>query len=144
MTVGKATKRPRGRPFQPGNPGRKAGSRNRATLAAEALLDGEAEALTRKAIETALEGDTTALRIVLERILPVRKDRPITFDLAPLAGAGDHPAALASILAAMAAGDLTPTEAQAIAALLKEHRAAVETADLAERIDTLEQRLAQR
>lgn len=41
----------RGKPFEPGNPGRVPGSRNRATLAAAALLDGEAEALTRKAIE---------------------------------------------------------------------------------------------
>jgi hypothetical protein len=38
-------------------------------------LDGEAEALTRKAIERALEGDTTALRLCLDRLLPPRKDR---------------------------------------------------------------------
>ena len=64
----------RGRPFKPGqsgNPlGRPKGARNRATIAAEALLDGEAEALTRKAIELALDGDTTALRLCLERLMP--------------------------------------------------------------------------
>src|SRR6267378_2403412 len=45
----------RGKPFAPGqsgNPaGRPVGSRNKATLAIDALLDGEGEALTRKAIE---------------------------------------------------------------------------------------------
>ena len=68
-----APERVRGRPFPPGvsgNPaGRLPGTRNRATMAAEALLDGEAEALTRKAIEMAMAGDTTALRLCLERIL---------------------------------------------------------------------------
>ena len=57
----------RGRPFikgQSGNPaGRPRGSRNRATRAMQTLLDGEAQALTRKAVELALEGDTTALRL---------------------------------------------------------------------------------
>lgn len=72
--AGTATHRQRGRPFPKGvsgNPaGRKAGTRNRATMAAEALLDGEAEALTRKAVELALQGDTVALRLCLERLCP--------------------------------------------------------------------------
>src|SRR3954462_15113406 len=61
-----------GRPgtFRPGNPGRPAGARNRATLAPLALLEGEAEALTRRCVELALAGDTTALRLCLERLLP--------------------------------------------------------------------------
>jgi hypothetical protein len=67
---------------QLGNPkGRPKGCRHRATVAAEALLDGEAEGLTRKAIELALAGDTTALRLCLERILPARKDRPIRLQI---------------------------------------------------------------
>lgn len=57
----------RGRPFEPGNPGKPIGTRNRATAAAAALRDGEAEGLTRKAIDMAREGDTVALRICLER-----------------------------------------------------------------------------
>jgi len=59
--------------FAPGNTGRPKGARHKATRAAQALLDGEAEALTRKAVEAALEGDTVALRICLERIAPARK-----------------------------------------------------------------------
>jgi hypothetical protein len=60
---------------QSGNPaGRPKGARNKATVASETLLDGEAEAITRKAVEMALDGDTTALRLVMERILPPRKD----------------------------------------------------------------------
>jgi hypothetical protein len=54
-----------------GNPkGRPAGARNKATQSAELLLDGEAEALTRRAVELALAGDGMALRLCLERIIP--------------------------------------------------------------------------
>ena len=60
----------RGRPFEKGrsgNPaGRPRGNRNRSTLAAQLLLQGEAEALTRKAVELALSGDPTALRLCIE------------------------------------------------------------------------------
>ena len=62
MTADKTGKKQRGKPFekgQSGNPnGRPQGSRNRATLAAEVLLEGEAEKLTRKAVKMALNGDT--------------------------------------------------------------------------------------
>ena len=61
---------PRGRPFANGNPGRKPGSKNRTTLVAAALLEGEAEELVRKAIELAKAGDVAMLKFLLERILP--------------------------------------------------------------------------
>lgn len=66
-TTGKNGRETDGR-FAPGNSGRPAGARHKTTLAIEALLEGEAEALTRKAIELALAGDMTALRLCLERI----------------------------------------------------------------------------
>jgi len=130
----------RGKPFEPGNPGRVRGSRNRATVAAEALLEGEAEALTRKAVDMALEGDTVALRLCLERLVPPRKDRPLAFDLPPINDAKDHPAVLASVLQAVAGGDLTPTEGQAFAGLMEQHRRAIETADIVGRLEALEAR----
>jgi hypothetical protein len=55
----------------------------------EALLDGEAEAIVRKAVEKAKEGDTTALRMCLERIVPPRKDRPVGFTFPPIKTAAD-------------------------------------------------------
>jgi hypothetical protein len=57
-----------------GNPiGKPIGARHKTTLAVQALLDGEAEGLTRKAVEMALAGDTTALKLCLERIAPAYK-----------------------------------------------------------------------
>lgn len=75
--------------FGPGNSGKPKGTRHKATLAAMALLDGEAESSSRKAIELALDGNTTALWLCLERIAPPRKDAPVTFDLPPMHSAAD-------------------------------------------------------
>src|ERR671921_1553567 len=108
----------RGKPFQQGNAGRPKGSRNRATLAAEALLDGEAEALTRKAIEMAMDGDTTAIRLVMDRIMPPRKDRPVLFTLPKLETPADAVKASAALVEAVASGDLTPWEADDLSRLV--------------------------
>jgi len=124
---------------QSGNPtGKPPGARHRATMAAEALLDGEVQALTRKAIERALEGDGVALRLCLERILPARKDRPVKFDLPPVETASDISKALGAIAKSMAAGELTPDEAGTVATVMEAHRKAIETAELEERVRRLE------
>ncbi|ATQ68734.1 DUF5681 domain-containing protein [Methylosinus trichosporium] len=126
---------------QSGNPrGKPKGARHRATILAEALLDGEAEKLTRKAIELALDGDGVALRLCLERIAPPRKDRPVGFPLPNIERPADAVAASAAILAAVAQGDLTPDEAERVLRLLAEHVKIVETTELEERLKRLEER----
>ena len=113
----------RGRPFgkgQSGNPaGRPRGSVNSATRAAMLLLDGEAEALTRKAIELALAGDAGALRLCLDRIVGVRRGRPVDLpgasDLPPVSDARDLAVAMAAVMEAAAQGAITPDEALALA-----------------------------
>ena len=81
------------------------------TLALETLLDGQAQAMTQKAMDLALAGDMAALRICLDRILPPRRDRPVTFALPPIESAQDAAATVSAVLAAVAAGDLTPADA---------------------------------
>jgi hypothetical protein len=125
--------------FGPGNPGKPKGSRHRATQAVEALLDGEAEALTRKAVELALEGDTTALRLCLERIAPPRREAPVTVDLPAIVTADDLPKAIAALLQATARGDLTPGEAGRLAALVGEAGKALELHHIEERLRKLEE-----
>jgi hypothetical protein len=135
----KGGRRPPWKPGQSGNPdGRPKGSRNKATLAALALLDGESEALTRKAVDLALEGDTTALRLCLERIAPPRKDVPVSFALPKMKNAGDALAAINSIVQAVANGELTPGEATSLAKLIETFRRTAETQDLERRITELE------
>ena len=133
----------RGKPFkkgQSGNPeGRPKGSRNKTTLAMEALLDGEAEAITRKAIEKAKAGDMTAIRLCLERTISAVKSRPIEIDLPPVETAKDITAAHGAVIAAMARGELTPDDAAAIAGVLESRRRAIETVELEARISAIEQ-----
>jgi hypothetical protein len=127
------------KPGQSGNPkGRPKGSRNRVSVACDELLDGEAEKLTRKAIEMALAGDITAMRLCLERICPPRKDRPIILDLPKLETAADSPQAMSVIVAAVAEGEITPNEAQALAAMVETFRRTLETAELVGRVAALE------
>jgi Family of unknown function (DUF5681) len=113
----------RGRPFMPGQSGNPAGkpkgARNRSTIAAELLLEGEAKALTRKAIELGLAGDTTALRLCLERLVPPRKDRPISLDLPAIKSADDAANAIGAVLAAVGEGRITPSEAGEVMALIE-------------------------
>ena len=125
---------------QSGNPsGRPRGARNKTTLAVEALLDGEAEALTRKAIERALEGDTTALRLCLDRLLPPRKDRLVSFVMPLIENADGAARLMAAILAAVAAGELTPTEASEIARLVEVFAKTLELSEFEARLVALEQ-----
>jgi hypothetical protein len=130
----------RGKPFQTGNPGRPKGARHRTTLAVEVLLGGEAEALTRQAIELALKGDVTALRLCLDRIAPARKDRDVAFDAPKIDRPEDVPAALSALFDAVAAGDLTPTEGLTLANIVEKVRSAIEFAEIDRRLAMLEAR----
>jgi hypothetical protein len=110
----KASGRTAGGTFAPGNSfgeGRPRGSRNKVTEAIEALLAGEHEKLTHAVIDKALEGDTTALRLCLDRLAPLRKDAPVSFTLPPIRTAADAIEASSALLAAVAAGEVTPDEA---------------------------------
>jgi hypothetical protein len=132
------------KPGQSGNPaGRPKGSRNATTVALENLLDGQAEALTNKAVDLALGGDMAALRLCMDRILPPRKDRPVTFDLPPIKSAGDAAAVTSAVLVAVAAGELTPSDAAEIGKLIDSYVKAFETAELAERLERLERMTTQ-
>ena len=122
-----------------GNPaGRRPGSRNRTTQAAELLLEGEAEALTRRAIELALEGDATALKLCLERIVPRRKSRALDFDLPPIDRVEDLAGAIGSVLQEASRGRLLLDEAAALVGMMESKRKAMETIDLENRLRALE------
>ena len=119
--------------------GSKSGSRHRVTKAIEALLEGEAEGLTRKAVEMALEGDTVALRLCLDRLAPPRKDSLISIRLPKVNGLKDAVEASASVLDAVSEGEITPDEGARVLSLLSAHKALIETCDLEARITALEQ-----
>lgn len=124
---------------QSGNPaGRPVGARNKTTVAVEALLDGQANALTQKAIDLALAGELQALRICMDRLVPPRRDRHVTFSLPDIDTTEDLTKATKAILQAVAAGDLTPSEAAELGKLVDAHARAIEVTDLHRRLEALE------
>jgi Family of unknown function (DUF5681) len=132
----------RGRPFEPGrsgNPsGRPKGARNKTTIAVEALLDNEAEALTRKVVELALGGNLAALRLCFERLLPPRRDRAVAFDLPKIESAADAVAASGAVLESCAAGTLSPGEAADVMRLIETHLNAIKLTQMEARVAALE------
>jgi hypothetical protein len=141
-TAANTTVKQRGRPFrkgESGNPGgRPEGSRNNATLVAERLLQTDFEDVCNAVVAAAKKGDMTAAKIIVERLVPLRKGRPVNFHLPLIKGASDVAKALGSVAQAMAEGELTPDEANTVASVLEAQRRAVETTDLEARVAALE------
>ena len=108
--------------FAAGNTGRPKGSRNKATIAIESLLQGQAEALTQTAVAKALEGDNIALSLCMERIAPAPKDQPVSFSLPKMKNALDASEAAGSVLTAVSEGELTGMEATRVMALIDSYR----------------------
>ena len=127
------------KPGHPGGPGRPAGSRNAATLLLDQLADGAASELLEKMIESARGGDMRAAELILSRVWPVRKGRPVSLALPAIKSATDVVSALGTIAESVASGALTPDEGQAVAAVLEVKRKAIETVELESRVAALEQ-----
>ena len=124
---------------QSGNPaGRPRGSRNKTTVLLQNLLEGEAEAIARKAIEMAKAGDIAAIRVCMDRLASIRRKDPIAFQLPPVDKARDSAAAVAAVVAAVAAGDLTTSEAAEVAKIIDVYVRALSTTAFEERLERLE------
>lgn len=134
----------RGRPWpkgQSGNPaGRPPGSRHEALKALDAIGAEGATEIMRAVVDAARTGDMRAADILLRRLWPERKGRPVALALPPLTGAASIADALAAVVSAVADGDVSPEEGQAVAAILETQRKAIETAELEARIAALETR----
>jgi hypothetical protein len=109
--------------FPPGNPGRPRGARNKRTLLVEAMLEGQLEDMTARLIRKAMIGDVPALRLCLDRAAPRAKEAPVDIDLSTLDTRADIVAASKRVRAALGEGEMTPSEASRVMALLREHLA---------------------
>jgi hypothetical protein len=100
----------------------------------EALLEGEAEKLSRKAVELAMEGDSTAMRLCMERLMPPMKGRPVVFPLPKIEKVEDLPAAMTAVTEAMANGIVTPEEAAVVASVIETQRRTMELTSIEQRL----------
>lgn len=128
--------------FLRGNPGKPRGARHRASRAAAALLEGEAEALARKAVELALAGDVVALRLCLERLVPPVREASISLALPALETPADAVAALAALVTAVARGEVPPGAAARLAGLIGSWREGYAVEEMERRLARLEAALA--
>jgi hypothetical protein len=124
--------------FTEGNLGRQKGPRNKATIAIESLLQGQAEVLTQTAVTKALEGNTVALRLCMERIAPAPKDHPVSFSLPNMKNVLDTSEAAGSVLTAVSEGELTPVEATRVMGLIDSYRRTLELTKIEQRLQALE------
>jgi len=124
--------------FTEGNSGKPKGSRNKATIAIESLLEGQAEALTQTAISKALDGDSMALRLCMDRIAPLPKDNRISFTLPNMENANDASKAAGSVLKAVSIGQITPIEGSRVMGLIDSFRRTLELTVIEHRIQALE------
>src|SRR5262249_4995717 len=104
----------------------------------QSLLEADGEALARKAIDLAKGGDLAALRMCMDLLVPRRKHEPIAVDLPRLGTAADTVTAASTIVAAVAAGELAPSEAAHIARRVAISVRALATRELEARLAKLE------
>lgn len=134
---------PNGR-FAKGTGGRPKGAKSRVAMASQNLLDDHAEDLVRKAVELAMAGDTVALRICLDRIIPPARERFLEVSIPTLERGSDAPAAIAAIVTALSRGELTTLEAQKLTSLVGDWCEALEVHENDEIIRLLEREAKQR
>ena len=141
-------RKPKGKPRGPGRPfikglsgnpaGKRPGTRNRATIIAEEMLDCETRPLLRGAIDDAKGGDGVMTRFCIGRILPPRRERPVRFDLPPIKSAADLNAAMQAITGAVAQGELTIGEAWELSQIIDTFIRAIDASEFASQLARLE------
>jgi hypothetical protein len=134
--------RGRGKPFEPGNTigaaGRPKGSRNKTSIACEALLEGEATAIVRKAIALAKAGDVGMIRALLGYILP-KRERHVVLELPTIETASDALLVSRMIVESVASGKLSAAEGGVLSKAVETYVKLVEVVDLETRLESLEQ-----
>ncbi len=124
-----------------GNPFRRPrGVRNKATLLAEALFEDEIEGICRKAIEEAKQGNIQAIKLVLDRILPPKKEASIFIDLPAMKTSPDILEAIHRVIQAESLGELSPTEGDCLTRIIERQAKVIELNDFEERLKKLEER----
>lgn len=141
MPLRKYAAKTRGRPFKPGNSGKPKGARHHITLLAEQLMADDVEAVVAKVVKAAKAGNMPAAKLILDRIVPPRKGRPLAIALPDVKSPRGVTDAMAAVVAAMASGMISTDEAAAVAAVIEGQRRAIETEQLQVRLLAIEEQL---
>ncbi len=123
----------------PGGPGRPPRSGVRAATARLDEIGAEASAeLIKVAIDLAREGNLEAMRIVLARVWPMRRGRPLAIDVPDVKALPDFVPATVAVTQAVMQGDLTPDEGGKVSSFFRMQCDAIEAVDFERRLTELE------
>lgn len=137
----------RGRPFEPGNnfgTGRPKGSRNKTRVSVEQILLQHAEGLMKKCIVLALQGERNALKLCMERLMPVRREGFVSLPALRTQTSLDVAESCDHLLRAISRGRLTPAEGKQLAEILEGRRRVIETTEILGRVEELEAFVAEK
>lgn len=126
--------------FTKGNKGRPKGSRHRVSILAEKLMSDDVERVTKSVIDAAVAGDMAACRLILDRIVPARKDATISIDLPEINTIEDAATAMGVIVKAAASAEIGLSEADALTKLVQGMSDALQLTDVVRRLEALETR----
>jgi hypothetical protein len=132
----------RGKPFESGNQfgrGRPPGSRNKSSRRSKEILEPHGDALLRKSIVVALNGDVPMLRTLLDRVLPRRRELPVKIGVLSMGTAEELSQTFDRLGEKLTKGQLTIGDVQGLLPLIEAKRRILETCDQETRIRNLEQ-----
>jgi hypothetical protein len=129
--------------FDKGNKsgGRTLGSKNKATLMVEAMLHDATESLMSKVLEMAQKGDASAMKLCIDRLVPVSKDRYMPYNIAALDDINKAPELMLEATNALLRGDIGETQMNSLCNALEQCRKSYEQRDITARLDTLSEKL---
>lgn len=126
---------------QSGNPkGKAKGTKNKATLAAEELLTGQLETICKRLIQEALLGNMQAIKMILDRILPIKRDLAVKIEIPALKTTSDALESMRVITEAVIDGDISPSEGEALSRIVDAYVKAIEVHDHEKRLNLLEKK----
>jgi len=124
---------------QSGNPaGKPRGAKNRSSLVAERLFADEIQEICGSVIAQAKAGNMQAAKIILDRVLPPIKDKPIQIDLPNMTSSSDLLKAMECITFALGSGQISPLEGESIVRIVDVHIKALELNEIEKRLSCLE------
>ncbi|WP_159013322.1 hypothetical protein [Acidisoma sp. S159] len=133
--------RPKSGGFAKGNGGKPKGATNKVTRAVEEMMGDSLGRLTARVIKLAFAGDATAMKIVFDRVAPVRRGRMVKIDLPPITDAAGVKEALGKLTSEAALGTITPEEAWLYSTIIDVQRRGIELGEVADRLKALEDKL---
>ena len=127
----------------PGGPGRPRGAVRGATLALDQIGAEASGDLIKVAVDLGRAGNIEALKLVLNRVWPMRAGRPLEIEAPPVRALADLLPAATTIADAVLQGEMTPREGREVSALFSMQCRMIELADIERRLKALEEKREQ-